>query len=60
MYCVKCGCKLDDDAVFCTECGTKVPMNKNEVIQDNAVVEKKKQVVTQEEIYAETTSEEKK
>lgn len=60
MYCVKCGCKLDDDAVFCTECGTKVPMNKNEVIQDNTVVETKKQVVTQEEIYAETTSEEKK
>lgn len=24
MFCIKCGCKLDDDAVFCTECGTRV------------------------------------
>lgn len=24
MYCRKCGNKLEDDALFCPECGTKV------------------------------------
>jgi hypothetical protein len=24
MYCKKCGRKLDDDAIFCPQCGTKV------------------------------------
>ncbi|MEI3376543.1 MAG: zinc ribbon domain-containing protein [Coriobacteriales bacterium] len=24
MYCGKCGSELDDDAIFCTECGTKI------------------------------------
>ncbi|MDE6700637.1 MAG: zinc ribbon domain-containing protein, partial [Acetatifactor sp.] len=24
MFCNKCGVKLDDDAIFCPACGTKV------------------------------------
>ena len=40
MYCVKCGCKLDDDAVFCTECGTRVAELK-ETIQESELVVKK-------------------
>ncbi len=24
MYCVKCGNKLNDEALFCSKCGTKV------------------------------------
>lgn len=24
MYCIKCGCQLSDDAVFCYKCGTKL------------------------------------
>lgn len=27
MYCSNCGVRLPDDAVFCSECGTKVKMN---------------------------------
>lgn len=28
MYCVKCGCKLEEDANFCCECGTPVTEQK--------------------------------
>lgn len=30
MFCYKCGCKLDDDAVFCQQCGSRVVTDETE------------------------------
>lgn len=30
MYCIKCGCKIEDTDLFCTECGNKVESNESE------------------------------
>ena len=29
MFCSKCGCKLNNEALFCHNCGEKVSINKN-------------------------------
>ena len=34
MYCSSCGAKLDDDAKFCTNCGTSIDQGGNENIQN--------------------------
>jgi ribosomal protein L32 len=44
MYCPNCGKKLDDDALFCDECGTKIERQKPTVeptpkVQETPVVE---------------------
>lgn len=37
MYCRKCGNKLEDDALFCPECGTKVDREgMNQDVNSNA------------------------
>lgn len=39
MFCPNCGCKLDDDALFCEQCGTQIteePMQENQA-QENEV-----------------------
>lgn len=32
-YCKQCGAKLDDDARFCPECGTKIPSSVENTVQ---------------------------
>lgn len=40
MFCNKCGARIDDDADFCTRCGTKVKkVNGTEEVQENKQVE---------------------
>ena len=43
MYCIKCGEELTEDALFCTECGYKVPKKrepKKESAKEQVVLEK--------------------
>lgn len=35
MYCTECGAKLDDDAVFCMNCGVKILDTQNKKICPN-------------------------
>ena len=35
MYCKECGAKLDDDAVFCMNCGVKILDTQNKKICPN-------------------------
>lgn len=30
-YCTKCGCQMNDDALFCPSCGNKVEPNDNKI-----------------------------
>ena len=39
MYCSNCGKKLDDDAMFCDECGTKIKRQKPSNVQTPNVQE---------------------
>ena len=37
MFCTYCGIKLDDDAVFCTNCGNKVVLDNNQSVNEKIV-----------------------
>jgi len=36
MYCPNCGSKIDDDAVFCEECGTKITKSQAEDVTNSS------------------------
>lgn len=39
MFCVKCGNQIDDDALFCPMCGTKVKQNDNNASETNSTIQ---------------------
>lgn len=41
MYCRKCGAPLDDDALFCSKCGQKIPEAKQAVVKNVGQTNKK-------------------
>lgn len=61
MFCSNCGCKLDDDAKFCPECGTAVEENATEAVVEEKAAEVVEETSTTEEEgeTAETSEEEK-
>lgn len=45
MYCIKCGNKLDDDALFCTECGYKQQREGNQEKKEKLKNKKRKMII---------------
>ena len=37
MFCIKCGQKLPDDALFCSSCGTKTPLGQNNCLDHEPI-----------------------
>ena len=42
MYCIKCGANMDDDAMFCSECGTPVDKADGDSLQTQPIPQTKK------------------
>lgn len=40
MFCIKCGQNLPDDALFCSSCGTKTPLEQNSYLDNEPTCSK--------------------